>query len=233
MPIPDAADFRIDLGAAETAQVRSEIESRVNDQIAEAMKGLYGRVQGTIAKLAEALKSEQTEEIRHTLFMAIHNVLDVLPLLNVTGDKALDAIGAEIRDMVAGCDVKSLKASEPMRQAVLEQAEAILSKMTDSSGKRAMPNTTNQERAQRGAHIINAYIDRENDQIGACEAATDAVADILHAYCEGDEIEAEKVLSLAKMHFVAEVDEEVECSDCPEIVTAERSLLRDDLRDVL
>ena len=134
MPIPDAADFRIDLGAAETAQVRGEIEARVNDQIAEAIKGLYARVESTIAKLAEALKSEKTEEIRHTLFMAIHNVLDVLPLLNVTGDRALDAIGAEIRDMVAGCDVKSLKASEPMRQAVLEQAEAILSKMTDFLG---------------------------------------------------------------------------------------------------
>ena len=80
---------------------------------------------------------------------------------------------------------------------------------------------TNTEREQRGVAIINSYIDRENDRIGACEAATDAIADILHAYCERDELEAEKVLSLARIHFVAEVDEEAPCSECPEIVTAD------------
>lgn len=134
MPIPDSEDFRIDLGAEETAQVRAEIENRVNDQLQEAMKELYGRVGTVVGKLAAALKAETQEDIRHTLFMAINNVLETLPLLNVTADPRLDVIADEIRFMVTGCDVKGLKESQPMRTMVIEQADAILAKVNDFLG---------------------------------------------------------------------------------------------------
>ncbi len=66
---------------------------------------------------------------------------------------------------------------------------------------------TNEERAQRGALTINAYLDREPG-LAPGEAAADAIADLLHAYCSGDELAAEDLLRSAKMHFVAECDEE-------------------------
>ena len=134
MPIPDAADFRIDLGAEATQQVRAEIESRVNDQIEEAMRGLFGRLQGVVAKFVDALKADGIEEIRPTLFMAIENVLSVLPLLNVTGDAALDQFGDQIRGLIAGYGAKELRHEPSLRSAVLEQADAILAQMNDFLG---------------------------------------------------------------------------------------------------
>lgn len=79
---------------------------------------------------------------------------------------------------------------------------------------------TNEERAQRGAHAINSRMDRE-DNLSPHEAAVDAITDILHAYCSGDELQAEDLLRTAKTHFVAECDEATK--DEPE--TSERDPL--------
>lgn len=78
-----------------------------------------------------------------------------------------------------------------------------------------MSGATNEERAQRGSLVINSYIDMEGpDSRGPHEAAVDAITDILHAYCEpGDELEAENMLNLAKMHFVTECDQEEASND--------------------
>jgi hypothetical protein len=66
---------------------------------------------------------------------------------------------------------------------------------------------TNAERALRGAQTIDAY--REGDgALTRSEAATDAITDILHAYCDGDELAAEDILRVAKAHFVEESDAE-------------------------
>lgn len=65
----------------------------------------------------------------------------------------------------------------------------------------------NKERAARGAETINRYLAGQIDDAPG-DAAVDAIADILHAYCQDDELEAETVLSRAKMHFLAEIDEE-------------------------
>lgn len=72
-----------------------------------------------------------------------------------------------------------------------------------------MTGATNEERALRGSRIIDQYIDMDGrDSRSAHEAAVDAVADILHAYCGlGDELAAESILRMAKNHFLAESDE--------------------------
>ncbi|WP_180542179.1 hypothetical protein [Nevskia soli] len=134
LPIPAAQDFRIDLGAQATEQVQQEIEQRANDRVNEAMKGVFARLQGVVAKLVTALKAEKTDAIRKTLFTSAQSVLDLLPMLNFTGDAALDAFSAEIRSLIEGLDAKELRESEPMRASVLVKADAILAKMNDFLG---------------------------------------------------------------------------------------------------
>jgi hypothetical protein len=130
-PIPDGADFRIELGADETAQVRNEIEARVNEKIESAMRDLYERVKFVVERLSVTLKSEASEEIRATLLTSITAVLDVLPLLNVTGDTMLDTLAVEIREMISGVDAKALRESPSFRDVIAQRADAILAQMND------------------------------------------------------------------------------------------------------
>jgi hypothetical protein len=133
-PIPAADHFLLDLGDDATAQVRREIEADANDKVGVAMKGLFERLHGVVSKFVVALKAEKTDAIRKTLFSSIETVLAALPVLNVTGDPALEAFSAEIRTLVAGMDAKELRESEQLRDSVLVKADAILAKMNDFLG---------------------------------------------------------------------------------------------------
>jgi hypothetical protein len=133
-PVPAGEDFRIDLGAEETAQVRKEIEAKTADRVTEAMDELYGRLKGRVSKLVEALKAEQVDGVRKDLFTGIQALLDTLPILNVTGDTQLEAFGVEIGQVIAGLDAKVLRETPAARADVLKQADAILSKMNDFLG---------------------------------------------------------------------------------------------------
>ena len=64
----------------------------------------------------------------------------------------------------------------------------------------------NSARASRGAETVIRYLEREPG-LDPSEAATDAITDILHAYCgRGDEIEAEELTRRAVGHFIRESD---------------------------
>jgi hypothetical protein len=134
LPIPSGEDFRLDLGAEATDQVRQEIEARSSGKLAEAMKGLFERLHVLVAKLVDALKAENPEAIRKTLFTSIETLLEALPGLNVAADPALDLFASDIQALVSGLNAKDLRECEPMRATVLLKADAILAKMNDFLG---------------------------------------------------------------------------------------------------
>jgi hypothetical protein len=71
-----------------------------------------------------------------------------------------------------------------------------------------MTTNKNSARASRGAETVIRYLEREPG-LDPSEAATDAITDILHAYCDrGDELEAEELTRRAMGHFLRESDEE-------------------------
>jgi hypothetical protein len=134
MPIPAGEDFRIDLGADATAQIRRELEEKASSRVTDAMTGLFERIKGLIGRMVEAPKAEKTDAIRKSLFTSINTLVDSLPILNVTGDTALDAFASDIRGVIDGLDAKNLRDVPAARAEVLLKADAILSKMNDFLG---------------------------------------------------------------------------------------------------
>lgn len=129
--IPTGDDFRIDLGAEVVSQIRKGIEIDVENKIAAAMKTLYDEVRNVVSKFAFALASDEGKAIRSTLLKSITNVLDTLPLLNVTGDTRLDAIAVDLRALVSGLDAEGLRTSATLRVATLTKTTEILNHMND------------------------------------------------------------------------------------------------------
>ena len=134
MPIPAGDDFRIELGAEATEEVRRQIEAQSKDRVTAAMEGLFERLKGMVEKLVAALKAEKTEAIRSTLFTSLAALLDTLPILNVTGDPNLARFAAEIVGLLDGASAKELRESEPLRAEKLQRADEILAKMNDFLG---------------------------------------------------------------------------------------------------
>jgi hypothetical protein len=147
VPMPDAADFRVDLGTAETARIKADIQASVDATVHNAMKEVWSRVHDAISHMAERLKAYTVDSngkvqnhFRDTLVSNINELLDLLPTLNLTRDGNLDAIAADIRNKIMTYTVAGqefavtpdvLRDSGVVRDRIAKQADAILSQMED------------------------------------------------------------------------------------------------------
>ncbi len=134
--IKEAADFRVDLGDAETARIKAEIETRVQSQIALAVKDIWTRLSSVVAKMSERLNAyTETENgvvgtFRDTLVTNIVELLDVVPLLNITSDPAIDQFCKRIRRELTAHSPEELRDSEIVRKDTARRADDILSQMS-------------------------------------------------------------------------------------------------------
>ena len=128
-PVPDGDDFRVSLTDDEVGRIKSDIESRVKNSVAEAMKDAWGRllwvIQNTIDRLSKA-----DAVFRNSLIDNMARLCDILPKLNLTDDPKLTQIIKEIRETLVPLDPDELRNDKKARKAATAKAEDILKKMT-------------------------------------------------------------------------------------------------------
>jgi hypothetical protein len=136
-PVPDSPDFRVDLGDEETARIRGEIEGSVNGLLQTAMRDIWKRLAEVVSKMAERLRACATKEegegdgktFRDSLVTNIIEVLDLVPVLNVTDDAKVNKFAARIRQELTVHTPEVLRSDEGIRKDTAKRAEEILSKM--------------------------------------------------------------------------------------------------------
>lgn len=143
LPLPDSADFRVDLDESAVTAIRDDIEARCEEAMQAAMHGLWDRVHGVVARMAERLsaykpataKGERaTGVFRDSLVENVREISALLPALNVTGDPELARIADRIAAELAGSDADELRESTVIRQATAKSAESILEEMAGYCG---------------------------------------------------------------------------------------------------
>jgi hypothetical protein len=137
-PVPESADFRVDVGDAQAAQIRSDIEARTRDMMAVAVRDTYGRVADVVGHMAERLRAfkpgangtRAQGTFHDSLVENVRDLVSLLPALNVTADSNL----ARIADrMTALCrdDADSLRDNATARASVAAEAESIMQEVSE------------------------------------------------------------------------------------------------------
>jgi len=127
-PLPDAKDFRVDLGAEETAQVRESIEKSVAERIAKSSGDLWARLFDVVSRVAERL-AEPDRIFRDSMITHVTELCDLLPQLNVTGDANLERLRKEIATKIAKCKPDDLRNDQEQREKTAKAAASILDQM--------------------------------------------------------------------------------------------------------
>ena len=136
-PIPSGKDFRCDVGDEETARVRKSIDEDAQETIARAVSVIWTRYAAVIARMVEGLKKYQPSKdgtrvqnaFRDSLVTNIEDLLDVVPVLNITGDPKIEEFAAEIRSKLTVNSPEVLRDDSKVRKSVVAQAEDILARM--------------------------------------------------------------------------------------------------------
>jgi hypothetical protein len=127
-PMPTAADFRVDLQATEVDRIRQEIEHRATQATNEAMQDLWNRLHDVVSKMAERLGTKDAI-FRDSLVENVHDLVDLLPRLNLTGDARLEALRQEVAAKLTRHGPQTLRENRQARRETARAAEDILQAM--------------------------------------------------------------------------------------------------------
>jgi len=133
MPMPDAADFRVALSDSETEEIRASIEQQVNDRMGKAIEDVWNRVYEVVKKMRDVL-ADADKTIRQSTVDHVREIVDLLPVLNVTGDPQLDKMAKRIRRSLYGLDAEDIRKDANLRERQAKTADDILNVMAGYIG---------------------------------------------------------------------------------------------------
>lgn len=118
IPLPDAGDFRIDVGNEATAQIRTHYESYYSTQLQSAMNDVWRRAYDALSKMSERLdyQSDETKKIfRDTLVSNVIDMVELLNVCNVTGDSQMSALACKLDETLRGVTPDALREDDLLR----------------------------------------------------------------------------------------------------------------------
>lgn len=127
--VPTADDFRVSLPNIDRDRLKAEMEASQRNKAREVNREIAARIEKAVAHMAERLrayKGTREGSFRDTLTANVQELADLVPMLNVTGDPAIDAIAAAMKADLCGIAPDVLRDSERTRENVAEKADAIL-----------------------------------------------------------------------------------------------------------
>lgn len=127
VPVPTAADFRVDVSESAAAEIRESITKTVATRQADAMKDCYRRVREVVSKIQERL-SDDKAVFKDSLIENARDLMNVLPGLNIMNDPILNTLHQEITDTLL-VRPDTLRHSPSKRRETADAADAILAKV--------------------------------------------------------------------------------------------------------
>ena len=140
LPVPDARDFRVDIGDAQGAEIRREVEKATREALDRATRDAWERITAVVGAMVEKLNAykpakRQGDKVmgifRDSLVENVRDLVAILPSLNLTGNARLASICDRMGAELCAHDADALRDSDNFRTATAEAAESILAEVRD------------------------------------------------------------------------------------------------------
>lgn len=126
-PVP-AADFRVSIASDELTKIQQDVEARVANAQAEAMKEVWTRLYDRVKHMAEKL-ADPKAIFRDSMVENAREICALLPRLNFADDPDLEAMRSEVEaSLIKHPD--ALRNDPDLRRDTAAQAKAIMDKMS-------------------------------------------------------------------------------------------------------
>jgi hypothetical protein len=126
-PVP-STDFRVSIASEELKRIQQDVERRVQQSQAVAMKEVWTRLYDKVKFMAERL-ADPKAMFRYTLVENTRELCALLPRLNFTDDPNLEALRQEVEMGIANHHPDALRNNPDLRRDTAAEARAIMDKM--------------------------------------------------------------------------------------------------------
>lgn len=134
-PLPVSSDFRVSLNEEEIRAIQKEIETRVRDAQAIAMRDLWIRLYNPVNHMVNKLK-EESAIFRDSLVENIMEITKLLSALNISEDGRLEEMKKEVEAKLCQYTPDVLRKDNNCRKQVVQDAQNILDAMQSYMGGR-------------------------------------------------------------------------------------------------
>lgn len=130
IPLPDAGDWRLDIGNEALNSLREQYEAHYKGQLEGAMKDIWKRLYDVLSMLSRQL-ADQTEDgktpkIYSSVFERALEVLDLMETCNVTGDPNMQLMQRKLAQTFRGVTVEAVKDDAYLRRETKKSIDAAI-----------------------------------------------------------------------------------------------------------
>lgn len=128
IPLPDAGDWRLDIGNEAAASMREQYEKFYGDQLREAMADVWKRAHEALTKMSERLDyaDDTTKKVfRDTLVTNVQEIVDLLDTMNITADPAMTEAHQRLDAAMQGITPDALREDAYLRAQTKRQVDDV------------------------------------------------------------------------------------------------------------
>lgn len=120
IPLPDAGDWRLDVGNEALNSLREQYEAHYKKQLEGAMKDIWTRLHDVLATLSRQLSDKtedgKTPKIYQSVFDRALEVLDLMETCNITDDPNMQLTQRKLAQAFRGVTVEAVKDDAYLRR---------------------------------------------------------------------------------------------------------------------
>jgi hypothetical protein len=128
IPLPDAGDFRVDVGNEATDQLRTEYQSYYSTQLQNAMDDVWKRLYEKLSNMSEKLDytDDNKKIFRDTLVSNVTDMVELLNVCNVTGDTQMSAMANKLDEALRGITPDALREDQHLRAETKRTVDDVI-----------------------------------------------------------------------------------------------------------
>ena len=142
LPVPQAGDFRVDIGEEAKQELIASCNNVYQDRLESAMKDAWGRLHEQLLRISDRLECDEVEDevdgrwervtkprvFRDSLIENAVELVDLLKHFNLTNDPTMEQARLDLRDAINDHDAQDLRDNFVAREAVKSKVDEILGK---------------------------------------------------------------------------------------------------------
>ena len=128
IPLPDAGDWRLDIGNEAAAVMREQYDKFYGEQLTKAMNDVWERAHEALSKMSERLdySDDTTKKVfRDTLVTNVQEIVDLLGTMNVTNDPRMAEAHKRLEAAMQGITPEALREDTYLRASTKRQVDDV------------------------------------------------------------------------------------------------------------
>jgi len=133
-PLPTSGDFRLDIENSVQRELIEQYEQRMENQLATANQDSWTRLHDALYRLSDRLSVDEDEDgnvkkrkFHDTMVTGAVELCELLTVMNVTKDPALEKARRKLEDVLSGVTPKELREEDSTRVLTKQKVDEILS----------------------------------------------------------------------------------------------------------